>query len=208
MECTILLTATRNRVTGVTRTQRVNSPKELTLPVPVILIRCPQERPDLILRLSRIQDVSGNSNTEWNHEPLKFKNQAKSKKSGPILHFILKETDGRLSKSPDVHSKSQTALGFWMSSQGHVLFYLKSGLGKLPVAFAWWQIQRLDYFFLTENNQLICRHIHIPFHDGCQKKPRKTWKRAKHRLLGELTSVCLQAVSWCLSAILLSAVGN
>ena len=74
MECTILLTATRNRVTGVTRTQRVNSPKELTLPVPVILIRCPQERPDLILRLSRIQDVSGNSNTEWNHEPLKFKN--------------------------------------------------------------------------------------------------------------------------------------
>lgn len=74
MGCTILLTATSNQVTGVTQTQRVNSPKEQMLPVPVILIRCLQERPDLILRLSRIQQVSGNSSTGWNHAPLKFKN--------------------------------------------------------------------------------------------------------------------------------------
>lgn len=38
MGCTILLTATSNQVTGVTQTQRVNSPKEQMLPVPVTLI--------------------------------------------------------------------------------------------------------------------------------------------------------------------------
>lgn len=207
MGCTILLTATSNQVTGVTQTQRVNSPKEQMLPVPVILIRCPQEHPDLILKLSRIQEVSGNSSTEWNHDPLKFKNQAESKKSGPILHFILQERDGRLSKSPDVHSKSQTASGFWMSGQGHVLFYLKSGLGKLPVAQEFLDKQPggkfRGYFFLTENNQLICHHIQIPIYDYCQKKPWKTQKRAKHRLLGEPSSVSFQAVPWCLSAIFL-----
>lgn len=72
MGCTIPLTATSNQVTGVTQTQGVNSPKEQMLPVPVILIRCPQEHPDLILKLSRIQEVSGNSSTEMEPRSIKI----------------------------------------------------------------------------------------------------------------------------------------